>query len=202
MNKITIQIECEDADEARSVIDQLTERSAAAPVTKTDDVKTDVKAAELDPDEVVVDSDGMPHDEAVHASSREVNQDGTWKARRGKAKEATAARAAFKAAGGSVDAPVVEEDVKVPGLPGTAEKTATGLPGVDKIPTAQPVTMEDFAAKASAVMESGKINGDELVAMYLEVTDQTDTAAAVKIFETNESMRRAAVERLTEIENG
>ena len=202
MSKITITVECEDADDARSVIDQLTGRSDAAVTTATPAApaeKTEVKEA-VDPDDAAVDSIGMPHNEDYHASSRAVNADGTWKARRGKTEQAKEAAAAFKAAGGNVTAPATDA---APGLPGTkADDAAPGLPGADAIPPAEPVTMADFTAKATAVLKSGKITNEEIIEMYHEVTGQTDTNEAVKMFQTNESMRRAAVEELTEIENG
>lgn len=209
MSKITITVECDDAEDARSVIDQLTGRSDAAVTTApaTPAAEKTTKPAEQtksDVDDVVTDSDGMPWDEAVHASSRAVNTDGTWKARKGQAQAAKDARAAFKASGGDVAPPVETptEDAAA-GLPGTkAEDAVPGLPGADAIPPADPVTMADFTAKATAVLKAGKIDNDGIVAMYLEVTGQSDTNDAVKSFQTNESMRRAAVDRLTEIENG
>ena len=209
MSKITITVECEDAEDARSVIDQLTGRSDAVTTSKASETtqeKTEapveqVKSDNTNPDDAVVDSIGMPHNEDYHASSRAVNADGTWKARRGKTKQAREATAAFKAAGGGVEAPDVGEDAPA-GLPGTKADDATGLPGAAAIPPAKPVTMAEFTAKATAVLKSGKISNDEIIELYQEVTGQTDTNEAVKMFQTNESMRRAAVEELTEIENG
>lgn len=210
MSKITITVECDDAEEARSVIDQLTGRSDTAITTVpstpvAEKTSAPAEQTKTDVDSIVTDSDGMPWDEAVHSTSRAVNADGTWKARKGQAQAAKDARAAFKASGGNVAPPddTTAEDAD-DGLPGTAKSddAATGLPGADAIPPADPVTMADFTAKATAVLNSGKIDNDGIIAMYLDVTGQSDTNEAVKSFQTNESMRRAAVERLTEIENG
>lgn len=208
MSKITITVECDDAEDARSVIDQLTSRSDAAvttaPATPSAEKTTKpVEEIKSDVDDVVTDSDGMPWNEAVHASSRAVNTDGRWKARNGQAQAAKDARAAFKASGGDIDPPVDASTEGDAGLPGTkAEDDVPGLPGADAIPPADPVTMADFTAKATAVLKSGKIDNPGIIAMYLEVTGQSDTNEAVKSFQTNETMRRAAVDRLTEIENG
>lgn len=210
MSKITITVECDDADDARSVIDQLTNRAVApqvttektaAPVEQTKTVE-EVKAP-LDPDDAAVDSDGMPWSEAVHASSRAVNTDGTWKARKGQAAAAKTARAEFKASGGNVKAPAGDATEEAPatnGLPGV--KTAPGLPGAENIPTAEPVTFDQFVEKATAVLASEKIDGEGISALYCDVTGETDVAEAAAKLETNETMRRAAVDRLTEIENG
>ena len=195
MSKIIITVECDDEADARSVLDKLTNRAAAPEVAPEKTAAPVEQTKSDDVDDVVTDSDGMPWDEAVHASSREVNTDGTWKARRGKATEAKAARAAFKASGGDVTAPVVEE---APGLPGT--KTSA-LPGADAIPPAEPITFDAFVEKATAVLASKKIDNAGISALYCEVTGEADVGAAAAKLETNETMRRAAVDKLTEIEN-
>lgn len=196
MSKITITVECDDAEEARAVVDQLTNRAAAPEATteKTDAPIEQTKSDDVD--DVVTDSDGMPWDEAVHASSRAVNTDGTWKARKGQAAAAKTARAAFKASGGGVEPPVVEEAPV--GLPGT--KTSA-LPGADAIPSAEPVTFDAFVEKATSALASKKIDNAGISALYCEVTGETDVGAAAAKLETNETMRRVAVEKLTEIEN-
>lgn len=198
--KYMLTIESDDAEEIREAAEKLTGRVAdagtvinnvtAEKTAKVEDVKSDVDAD-------VVDSDGMPYNAEVHATTREVNKDGTWKAQRGKGDQAKAARAAFKAEGGDIDAPKTE----APGLPGTGTK-APGLPGAENIPAADPVTYADFVAKATAVMESGKIDSDGICALYCEVTGDTDVSVAAGKFETNESLRVEAVKRMTEIENG
>ena len=138
----------------------------------------------------------MPFDDTVHAKSRQVNKDGTWKAQRGKTAEAKAARAAFKASGGDVTAPDA-----VPGLPGTKSDDAIpGLPGAENIPEAPPISMAEFTAKATAVLKSGKVDNAGIVQIYLKATGQIDAGEAAKMLGTNESMRRTAVDMLTEIE--
>ena len=204
MSKITITVECDDAEEARAVVDQLTNRAAAPEATteKTDAPIEQTKSDDVD--DVVTDSDGMPWDEAVHASSRAVNTDGTWKARKGQAAAAKTARAAFKASGGDVEPPVVEEAPV--GLPGTKTSALPGtktsaLPGADAIPSAEPVTFDAFVEKATSALASKKIDNAGISALYCEVTGETDVGAAAAKLETNETMRRVAVEKLTEIEN-
>ena len=212
MSKIKIMIECDDQDEALSVMKVLTgaddEDSTVSEKPKNDKPKQEKpkeekpkeekSVSDIDADDAVVDSDGMPYDASVHSSTRAVNADGTWKALRGKADAAKAARAAFKASGGSVSAPVETEDN---GLPGVKADDTPELPGADVIPTAQPITMAEFTAKATAVLASKKIDDAGIVQVYLDATGQTNAKSAAKSLGTNESMRRAAFDRLTEIEN-
>ena len=208
MSKIKIVIECDDEGEARSIMETLTSRAAQEPVVLEAPAAPQAaapvagkSAPVIDADDAVVDSDGMPYDAAIHTTTRTVNADGTWKAQRGKADAAKAARAAFKASGGSVVAPTETEDDGLPGLPGAKAGDAPGLPGADAIPPAQPVTMAEFTAKATAVLKSGKIDDTGIVQVYLDATGQPDAKSAAKSLGTNESMRRAAFDRLTEIEN-
>lgn len=203
--KYILTIESDDAEEIRDAAEKLTGRAAPSPAATKGVDTTSAKPApektKADPDDAAFDSDGMPFDAAVHATSRAVNADGTWKAQRGKAEEAKAARAAFKASGGGIDAPADVEENEAPGLPGT-KKTAPALPGAEKIPPATPVTFEDFVAKATAVLEGGKADNEAVLQVYRDATGQSDTNEAAKTLQTNESMRRKAVDLLTELENG
>lgn len=145
-----------------------------------------------------VDVDGMAFDRELHAIPPQKNKDETWRAARGKADEANAARDAWKARGGDVKKPETD-DV---GLPGQAreETTETGLPGADKVPTRGPVDMPTVVAAAKRVMEAGKIDNDGIRALYAEVTGNPDTSEAMKLFNTNETLRAALLDKLVALE--
>lgn len=190
------------ADEVREALDKLTGRTETVKQVKTPSPDTTVALDEItltkandDPDEVVVDADGMPYSADYHTAKRTMTEDGLWKARRGKAVEANRARDVFKAGGADVEAPVIEDEIE-------KSDDAPLLPGADAIPDPEPVTMAQFTAKATSALSAGKVDNAGIVALYLEVTGQPDAKSAAQMLQSNESMRRAIVDRLTELEEG
>lgn len=205
MTKYQLIIQCDNEDDLRSAVDTLANRSdapvptAAVPVTPVPEKTDTPPTVAADPDDMAVDSDGMPYDPAVHASSRAVNKDGTWKAAKGKADAAKTARAAFKAGGGNVEAPLVEAD---PDPMPEPEETKAALPGVGAIPPQEPVTFEQFFAKATEVLNAGKTDADSLVKFYGEITGCATTEEAVDVLQMSESVRANGVAWLDAMLNG
>ena len=141
------------------------------------------------------DADRMPYDAAIHSDPPSLTDKGTWRVKRGMAKQAEDARAKWKAQGGAVVPPTSA-------LPTAAVAPAMpGLPGMDApkpniieamYPKAAepvlppPVTVEDFLATVTSVVNEGKIAGEVLQGLYAK--HGVTTMAAL---ESNESLRRA-----------
>lgn len=214
MSKYQITIQCESEAEFRSTVNTLTNRSDTSEPTATvqTDVqvpasvpstpeKTETPASSADPDEMAVDADGMPYDPAVHSPKRAINQDGTWKAKKGQAEAAKAARAAFKAGGGGVTPPALPTSTSDPQLTQSApiESVKTALPGLGAIPAQEPVTFDQFFAKVTEVLNADKVKEDDLVKFYGDVTGCATTEEAVEVLQTNESVRAAGVAQLNSL---
>ena len=139
-------------------------------------------------DRSAVDGDGMPYDAAVHSDPPSFTTKGLWKAQRGKATEADAARAAFKARGGNVTAPVV------PAAPAAVVTAPAAMPGMPVLPVAAaPVSMDQVIAAASAAQARG-VSVERISAIY-GVIGLTDVAQ----FDTNETMRAAFVTEVNKL---
>jgi hypothetical protein len=196
MPRITINVDCETPEEARSVIDKIMNRSDAAPVAKKEapaaapSTPAEPETVEIDPNRV--DSEGMPFDPEIHSSPEHTNQDGTWRAKRGKAGAEKEARAAFKASGGAIDPPAVEEPAAapVPGMPGVSAAKTEDLP---------PVSLEEVIQKATALFNGGRIDGPKLTDLYRECSGVTPEES-MGVFETNETARRKLWDELSKYE--
>lgn len=130
------------------------------------------------------DADGLPYDPEIHATPKSQTAEGLWRSKRGKSKEADAARAAFKAAGG----------VMTPAVMPTAAPIMPGMP-IARAATPEPITMEKLIDKTTGMITRGKVTSDDVVRLYGEI-GLTDPGA----LETNESMRAALYANLAEIE--
>ena len=133
-----------------------------------------------------VDKDGLPYDPEIHATPKSQTADGLWRAKRGKSEEANAARAAFKAGGGAVVAPVVAAAPVMPGMPGAAPVAARAP---------EPISYDKLIDKTVGMMQREKIDTDGVMKLYGEV-GIIDPAS----LETNESQRAALFGKLCEIE--
>lgn len=139
------------------------------------------------------DKDGMPYNDAYHATPKSQTADGLWRAKRGKSTEANNARAAFKAAGGAVTAvamPVVAAaaaPVVMPGMPPGMPAVAARAP--------EPISYDKLIDKTVGMMNRSKIDSDGVMRLY-GVIGLVDPA----VLETNESMRAALYSKLAEIE--
>ena len=128
------------------------------------------------------DADGMEWNGDYHSTPKSFTEDGMWRSKRGKADEAKAARAAFKAAGG------VTVPAAMPGMPVAAAPAA--------MPTmAPPVPFERLVGKITGMMQRGVLSAEAIGSLYGEVG-----ATSGAQFETNESLRAALFTRLCGIE--
>lgn len=137
-------------------------------------------------DRSAVDGDGMPYDAAVHSDPPSMTTKGLWKSQRGKATEADAARAAWKARGGTVTAPVAPAAV--------VTAPAAAMPGMPVLPVAAaPVSMDQVIAAAGAAQARG-VSVERISAIY-GMIGLTDVAQ----FDTNETMRAAFVTEVNKL---
>lgn len=173
MSKFQLVYNFETEDEIRAHLDGSNRSVAATPVAEPE-----VTAGA----DVTVDADGMPYDAEVHSESRAMTAAGLWKAQRGKAAQAEAARAAFKAKGGTVAAPAdLPTAAAMPGLP----TTAAAMPGLPVAAVSRaPVTFEAVVAKLTDLMSRGKVAATELGGIYALAG-----ASGPEQFETDETAR-------------
>ena len=162
-----------EAEEARTAADATTQVVAEPEITAD------------------VDGDGLPYNADYHATPKSMTADGLWRAKRGQSDKATAARAAFKAAGGAVAAPVVAATAAtaMPGMPGAA---AAAMPAA-RAP--EPISYDKLIDKTVGMMQRAKIDETGVLKLYGEV-GIIDPAS----LETNESQRAALFGKLCEIE--
>lgn len=146
--------------------------------------------------EVRTDAQGMPHDPAVHTESGTTNQDGTWKARKGKADEAKAARAEFLSRGGAAAAPAAPAAPAAGGMPTSAPAPAApaagGMPGMTEAPAAvREVSLDELIARTTELMNTGAVDTATLKTIYgnLGVTDPS-------MFADNPALRLSMMETL------
>ncbi len=141
-----------------------------------------------------LDGDGMPYDEAVHADPPSFTAGGLWRAKRGKADEAEAARAAFKARGGAVQPPAVlpAAPVAMPGMPGAAAALPADAP--------EPISLDRVIEKITGMINRGTLGEQTLAGLYAKHSGVADPAASFKVFNTNESARAHLFADLCNIE--
>lgn len=134
------------------------------------------------------DGDGMPYNADFHADPPSVTADGLWRAKRGKADEAKAARAAFKAGGGDITPPQAPAETLT--MPGAAT-----LP--DDAP--EPVELGRVIEKITGMIKRQSITEGDLAPMYAA---HSGVAAeqSFGVFQTNETARANLFSALCEIE--
>lgn len=203
--KYTLTIEADNPEELREVTEKLTGRadtpSAVTEPTPTITETPVVEETKSDDTEPQVDVDGMPYDPEIHSTPASTKADGTWKVRKGKADEAKAAQQAFKAQGGNITPPVIEETREVPtGLPQAETKAAPSLPGSENIPVNEPVNIETLFEKATELFQAQSIDANGLGDIYEKHVGTRDAAKATELFGTNETARANAYADLVAIE--
>ena len=83
----------------------------------------------VDPDDYdELDSNGMPWNPELHAGTRAKNKDGSWKAQRGKKALADQQAADFKAAGGNITPPQIDDDRPLDEPATTTQAPVTEMP--------------------------------------------------------------------------
>ena len=185
--KIHVTREYESEEEYRAAELGL---SRDATVTATEVVRAaEVPAAPAQAPEPEItaerDADGMEWNGDYHSTPKSFTENGLWRSKRGKADEANAARAAFKAAGGVTVPPA---PAAMPGMPVAAAPAA--------MPTmAPPVPFERLVGKITGMMQRGVLSAEAIGSLYGEVG-----ATSGAQFETNETLRAALFTRLCGIE--
>lgn len=221
--KLTLTIEVTDEEAANLLarfngtarpVDAAVDGQSAAPVAAPTMPTTAAApvAAPAVPGAVDVDKNGVPWLEAVHASSKAKNADGSWRGRKGVSKEERdAAEAAVKASasgaftvpasltGGS--GPVVLNTDPAPTMPAAApamppmpQQMPAQMPAqpVFAPPPVQPVSFEDVLVLYNNLAGAGKITPQHLFQIYAD-NGFADGNAEIQ---TNESARRKVFDAL------
>lgn len=113
--------------------------------------------------ETLVDDDGMPWDGSIHAGTQTKTAKGQWKSLKGKAAEATAARAEFKASGGGLTPPDVTAAPVA--APAPAAPAAPALPSAPAAPAAE-ITLEQVSDLLVSKYTGGGISDGDLANLY------------------------------------
>ena len=198
------------AEEVRDALDKLTGRADTTTTTVTTAAPSTpapaptVEETKTAPTEGgTVDSIGMPYDDDIHASPPSFKSDGTWKVARGKAEEAKTAVAAFKASGGNITPPVIEQPTAPTNMPVAETKSeTTGMPGVAPTPPVEIVALDTVMAKWTDLMESGALSAERATEICVKITGSTDAKTHYPTFQTNETARAALYAELNAIEAG
>jgi hypothetical protein len=146
-----------------------------------------------------VDGDQMPYDATVHSDPPQFTGDGLWRAKRGKSEEAKAARAAFKARGGAVVAPVIDAAPSLPGMPAAAP-SLPGMPTALPADAPEPITLERVIEKITGMMSRNTLGEATLSGLYAKHSGQADPTASFQVFNTNESARASLYGELCQME--
>lgn len=144
-----------------------------------------------------VDSNGMPWNPEIHASTRTKNADGTWKVQRGKADEAKAAVEAFKAqqAPSEVESQPEPEHNETPApAPQMMDMPGATMPAPSPEIPAPVITYEQIVERFTKLMEAGKITDYQVIYNAAGVVNPAD-------LQTNESLRAALWAELDKVEN-
>jgi hypothetical protein len=199
MTKPQVILTFESVDEMRAFFDTESTPAPVAPAVEPEPTAAPAtKAVELSepaPEPTVgdTDADGMPYNAEYHANPPSTTADGKWRAKRGHADAANAARAAFLAGGGNVEPPAAtEEPAGVPDLPGAA-----ALP--ESAP--EPITYDTLVAKIVEQMGSGKLESPTLSAMYRKHAGTTDATQVSAELQVNESARAAFYADLCDLDD-
>jgi hypothetical protein len=163
---------------------------------------------------VELDANGMPWVAEVHAGTKNKNQDGTWKKRKGISDEARAAAeqkalAHLKATSAPGPTPftapvgtIVGGGQVAPGIVATPAPVAApvvAMPGLPVLPAAAalpPISYEQLTEKYAAMAGAGMIDAQRMVTVY------TETGVNAAELATNETFRRAVYDALCRIEAG
>lgn len=194
-----ISITFDTLQEGLSAISLLTGTGA----TVTTDDETGPAAAPGTPDPVLgveLDSAGFPWVAEVHAGTKNKNNDGTWKQKKGvttearqKAeREALAHLRATSSPAPVAAAPVVQTPMTMPNPGAVAPGLVPGLPAAVTLP---PVSYEQLTELYGQLAGAGKIDAAGMIGIY------TATGVNPADLATNETGRRAVYDALVQIAN-
>jgi len=204
--KYTLTIESDSAEDIRSVTEKLTGRvetettPTAAPVATETPPVSETKTAPDATTDNGLDKIGMAYDPSIHADPPSFKSDGTWKVARGKAEQAKAAVAAFKAAGGNITPPVIE-DTKAD------EPVSNGMPGMPGMtagaePELEDVDIDTVMGKWTGLMESNKLTKEKALEICIRVTGIEDAQQHFTTFQNDDTARAKLYAELKEVEAG
>lgn len=183
---IRFEIEVNDQEFA-NFLTRMQERGQV--VTGSADVESSV-AATNPPDR---DASGLPWDERIHAASKALNSDGTWRKRRG-VDDATVDAVEAELRGATVEAPAAisttPEDREPVAPPPAPPMLSLPMPTAPAAPP--PVDYPLFAKTLNEAYTSGKLTADRLTEIYAKhnITD-------VNVLMTNETLRAAVYADVT-----
>ena len=147
-----------------------------------------------DPNETpTVDCHGMPWNPEIHASTKNLNADGSWKAARGKADEAKQAIVDFEKAQVAETEAAQTEAKPTGGMPGGMPGAAKTMPAPDPEIPPRVIEFAELTERFIGMMESGKITDYQVPYKAAGVTNPDE-------LETNESLRAALWAELDKIE--
>ncbi len=199
--KLHLTYEFESEVELRTHLAMETRADTSAPVDTITNVDVDADVTTRIATDV--DADGMPYDAAVHSDPPQFTGDGLWRAKRGAAEAAKSARAAFKARGGALVAPVIEAIVaaapELPGMP-VAAPAMPVMPSVLPVSAPEPISLDRVIEKITGMMQRGVLPEATLAGLYTKHSGQADPTASFAVFNTNESARAGLFGELCLIE--
>lgn len=158
------------------------------------------------------DARGVIWDARFHASTKNTNQDGSWKARRGMSdaekSDAEAYESAFTDPAPAAADPVADDSA----IPAFLQKPAAAAPVVPSAPTPPaapaapvvaptpaPVTYDALIAKFTAVQADPKVGTDKLMANLARIYEAAGCSADGSSLQTNETQRAVVMAELEKL---
>lgn len=166
---------------------------------ESDEAEDDDQPTAVAPAGADVDVNGVPHNPAVHASTKGKTAEGLWKRLKGVSKEAYDAFAAPYLAAKSAPASAAPSApaasaIAVPPLPGAVPSAVPGFPPI-ALPVEQPVTYEALIAKFGSLTAQGKSVDNAIIMPIYQRIGLTD----VNQLQTNETLRAALMKELNQL---
>ena len=201
---LTITMEVNDTEFA-SLLDRFKERGA-------------VEIADTSPEGPKptgeTDARGVIWDARFHASTKNTNQDGSWKARRNMTAEEKSDAAAYESAftnpaPAAAEPEPVTDDSQIPAF---LQKPAAAAPVVPSAPTPPaapaapvvaptpaPVTYDALIAKFTAVQADPKVGSEKLMANLARIYEAAGCSADGSSLQTNETQRAVVMAELEKL---
>lgn len=178
----------EDVAAVQAFLGGTTETAAPAKPVSNGNI-SDSSEDRVDPNDIpTVDCHGMEWNPEIHAETKALNNDGSWKVRRGKTAEAKAAIADFE-----------KQQVQETRAASEEPATPTGMPGVT-MPSPEPeipepvIEFQQLVERFTGMMESGAIKDWSVAYQKAGVANADD-------LETNESLRRVLWNILDDVDD-
>lgn len=127
-------------------------------------------AAPLNINAPAVDGDGVPWDDRIHSSNKQMTDKGVWRKKRGiqdSYYQTVTAELKARGAAAPAPAPAMPMPTMPPGMPGTAPASMPVMPQAAPAPMPTPaptpcaITFGEFMAKYSAAVNAGKVTPAE-----------------------------------------